>query len=191
MLSSMVDPTLLTAATIRPISREEYDRMVDLGFFDEDEHVELLEGVLVKMSPQGWQHAAVIQRLSKILARKIDESLAVRTQLPFAAGAYSEPEPDLAIVVDAPKSREHPNRLLLVIEVAGDSLETDRQAKGAIYARARVPEYWIVDLEAMCVEVYTRPKRGRYERKQVLRDGDVLRPTQLAGIEIAVSDLPR
>ena len=192
MLSPMViDPSLLSADKIRPLTRLEYERMVELGFFDEDEHIELLEGVLVKMSPQGWQHAAVIQRISKVLSRGIDDALAVRTQLPFAATTYSEPEPDIAVVRDDRASRAHPREALLIVEVAGDSLARDRDAKLSAYARARVPEYWIVNVEAMIVEVYTRPARARYARKQVLRDGDVLRPVKLPGIEIAVADLPR
>lgn len=192
MLSTMeIDPSLLSPDRIRPLSRVEYDRMVELGFFDEDEHIELLEGLLVKMSPQGWQHAAAIQRISKVLSRGIDESLAVRTQLPFAAGSYSEPEPDIVVVRDDRTARDHPSAALLIVEVSGDSIEDDRETKLAAYARAKVPEYWIVDLEHMTVEVYTKPTRSRYARKRLLRDGDVLRPTLLPGIEIAVSELPR
>jgi Uma2 family endonuclease len=191
MLSAMVDPSLISADTIRPLSRTEYERMVELGFFREDEHVELLEGVLVKMSPQGWLHAAVVQRLTKLLSRAIDDSLAVRTGLPFAATDCSEPEPDLAVVRDDPALREHPSEVLLIIEVSNTSLDIDRTAKLATYAKARVPEYWVVDVNAMTVEVYTDPSRSRYARKQTLRDGDMLRPTLLPGIEIAVADLPR
>src|SRR5688500_382656 len=117
MLSRMViDPSLLSADKIRPLSRLEYERMVELGFFYEDEHVELLEGVLVKRSPQGWQHAAVSQRISSALARGIDDALAVRTQLPFAATDYSEPEPDIAVVEDDRASRAHPREALLIVD---------------------------------------------------------------------------
>jgi Uma2 family endonuclease len=192
MLSSMVvDPSLLSADKIRPLTRTEYEWMVEVGLFDEDERVELLEGVLVKMSPQGWQHAAVTARLSKILFRAIDDSLIVLTQLPFAASEFSEPEPDIAVVVDDPHRREHPSRALLVVEVSGDSLDYDMTAKLAAYARARVPEYWVIDLEHTRVHVFTRPARGGYTRRQLLRDGDVLRPIRLRGIEIPVAELPR
>lgn len=192
MLSAtMVDPALLSAGSIRPISRLEYDRMVELGFFDEDEHVELLEGMLVQMSPQGAHHAALTMRLSKILSRTLDDSLAVRTQMPFAATDYSEPEPDIAVVREPVSAREHPSEALLVIEVSGDSIRHDRRSKLAAYARAQVPEYWIVNVEEMLVEVYTVPEGAGYARKQVLGDGDVLRPTTLPGIAIAIADLPR
>jgi Uma2 family endonuclease len=192
MLSAMVvDPTKLSGGKIRPLSRREYERMVELGFFDEDERIELLEGVLVQMSPQGWHHMAVTQRLAKLLYRAVDDSLIVRTQMPFAATDYSEPEPDISVVVDDETTREHPKRALLIIEVANDSLDTDLNRKRAAYARARVPEYWVVDLERMVVHVFIKPVRGRYMRKQLLREGDVLRPTKLPGVEIPVSKLPR
>ena len=191
MLAWMFDPSLIEPTTIRPLSRKEYDRMVDLGFFDEDEHVELLEGVLVQMSPHGGQHAAIVQRLTKELALAIDVSLAVRTQLPLAAGDFSEPEPDIAVVRDMGRSCEHPTEAFLVIEVTGPKNKHDRITKLAIYAKARVPEYWIVHVPTMTVEVYTQPSGKRYKRKQVLRDGDILRPTKLRGVTTAVADLPR
>jgi Uma2 family endonuclease len=192
MLSPMdIDPSLVSADTIRPLSRKEYDRMAELGFFDHDPHVELLEGVLVRMSPQGEHHAVIVTRLLKLLARAIDDSLAVRPALPFVAGPYSEPEPDLAVVRDDSTLRAHPSEALLLIEVSNTSLRYDRTAKLAAYAKACVPEYWIVDVNAMTVEVYTEPKGKRYLRSQVLRDGDVLRPTLLPGIAIAIADLPR
>ena len=164
-----IDPSLLSADTIRPLSRKEYDRMVELGFFDHDPHVELLE----------------------VLARALDDSLAVRPGLPFAASPYSEPEPDLAVVRDDPSSLAHPTEVLLLIEVSNTSLRYDRTAKLVAYAKALVPEYWVVDVNAMTVEVFTEPKGKRFLRSQLLRDGDVLRPTLLPGIAIAVADLPR
>jgi Uma2 family endonuclease len=191
LLPMDIDPSLLSPDTIRPLSRKEYDRMVELGFFDHDPHVELLEGVLVRMSPQGEHHAAMITRLLKVLARALDDSLAVRPGLPFAAGPYSEPEPDLAVVRDDPTSLAHPSEVLLLIEVSNASLHYDRSAKLAAYAKARVPEYWIVDVNAMTVEVFTEPKGNRFLRSHVFRDGDVLRPTLLPDIAIAVADLPR
>jgi Uma2 family endonuclease len=190
MLSSMaIDPSLLSADTIRPLSRAEYERMVELGFFDEDEHVELLDGVLVQMSPHGWRHAEVIEWLSNELARAIDRSLSVRVQLPIALGPYSEPEPDIAVVRRSRRRREHPREVLLVIEVATDPARIDRSAKLAIYARAKIPEYWVVDLDELCVDVYSKPARGRYARRRVARTGEVLRPQLLNGVELAVDDL--
>jgi Uma2 family endonuclease len=190
LVSTMFDPSLVEPERIRPLSRREYDRMVELGMF-EDEKIELLRGVLVTVSPQKWQHAAVVEYLVNHFARALPENYRVRPQLPFAASDWSEPEPDLAIVRHDPKLRDHPQRVALLIEVAESSLRKDRNLKRGIYAEAGVPEYWIVNLAMMTVEVCTEPRDGAYTRIETLCDGAVLRPTLLPGIEIAVASLPR
>lgn len=193
MLSTMeIDPDLLSPDRIRPLSRAEYDRMVELGFFDEDEHIELLEGVLVKMSPHGGPHAGVVEWLSDVLSHVIEQTLIVRTQMPLVVSDYSAPEPDIAVVRRVSGiRREHPREALLVVEVTNEPDRKTQAAKIGIYARASVPEYWIVDLESGCIEVHTRPRRGRYTRSEVLRAGDVLRPAMLEDVEIAVADVLR
>ena len=115
----------------------------------------------------------------------------MRPQLPFAASDWSEPELDLAVVRHDPLRREHPQQVLLLIEVAESSLREDRLLERDIYAEAGVPEYWVIDVNQTVIEVYTQPGPGGYGQVAVLRDGDVLRPTQLPGLEIAVSELPR
>jgi Uma2 family endonuclease len=115
----------------------------------------------------------------------------VRPQLPFAASDDSEPEPDLAVVREDYSLRDHPSEVLLLIEVADSSLRKDRGIKRAIYAENGVPEYWILDVATMTVEVYTRPIGGNYADVRVARDGDVLRPIHLTTVAIAVSQIPR
>ena len=191
MLSAaMFDPSLVEPERIRLLSRKEYDQMVEMGMF-EDERIELLRGVLVTVSPQKWHHAAVVEFLTNTIIRALDPSYRVRPQLPFAASDWSEPEPDLAVVRHDPQLREHPQQVLLLIEVAETSLRKDRILKRDIYAEAGVPEYWVVDVQKMVVEVHTQPGPDGYGQVAVLRDGDVLRPTQLPGLAIAVSELPR
>jgi Uma2 family endonuclease len=187
----MFDRAMLEANGIRPISRKEYDQMVEANVFGEDDRLELVEGVLVAMSRQTWHHAAIVEALSNDLTRAVDRAYRVRTQLPFVAGDFSEPEPDIVTVRHEPKRREHPDKALLIIEVANESLRYDRTTKLEVYAKSGVPEYWIVDCKAMAVEVYTQPSGKRYKRKRVLHDGDTLKPTKLPGIAIAVADLPR
>jgi Uma2 family endonuclease len=196
MLHEMVSrPATLTPAAvepehIRPLSRAEYDRLVDLGWFV-DERIELLRGMLVKMSPQNWLHAAAVAFFNERLVLQLAGLHEVRPQLPFAADDWSEPEPDLAVVRKDPARRAHPSELLLVVEIADSLLRADRGLKLAIYAEAGVPEYWIVDVKQLIVEVHTVPSDGRYARVQTLQDGDVLRPTLLPEVAIAVADIPR
>ncbi len=192
----MSDPTVSElVAGLRRLRVDEYHRIVDAGVFDEDDRVELLEGVIVEMSPHGTPHAQVIQALNRVLTRGIPEGYVVRPQLPLTL-ADSEPEPDVAVVVEgeALRSDRHPSTAALVVEVSGDSLGRDRLWKGRIYARARIPEYWIVDAGARTVEVYRDPdtREGRYQHLSTMPSGTLLEPTAFPGLSIPVDGiLPR
>ena len=100
----------------------------------------------------------MIVRLNRLLVQQADASVAVRPQLPITLGEDSEPEPDFALVPNAPAGAdEHPTQALLVIEVARDSLRRDRSRKAALYARSNIPEYWIVDVDGRSIEVVRDP----------------------------------
>lgn len=189
MLAPMVDGQI-ALDSIRPLSRAEYDRMGELGMFA-NERIELLRGVLVKMSPIGWHHNQVVIWLTKQLIRMLDDTYEVRSQCSFAASDWSEPEPDLAVALEDRTLRDLPSRLFLVIEVADSSLQHDRTTKVTLYAEAAVPEYWIVDLKEMTVEVYTQPVGSTYAKVAMIRDGDTLRPRELPTVAIAIAELPR
>jgi Uma2 family endonuclease len=188
----MLDLDAIKPERIRPLSRAEYDQLVELGVF-QGESVELLRGMLVTMSPQGYLHGDVIEWLTRYLISRLDESFRVRPGLPFAATDDSEPEPDIH-VSRAPQQRElaHPSTALLVIEVANSSIRKDRGIKMPLYAEAGVPEYWIIDISddgGLVVEVYRDPTPTGYSTKQLLRDGDAVRPLHVP-ITIAIADLP-
>ncbi|HEU4730744.1 MAG TPA: Uma2 family endonuclease [Kofleriaceae bacterium] len=172
---------------VRSLKRSEYDRLVELGLF-QDERVELIRGVLVKTSPQLAPHASTVQRLTQLLATRLAGHFMLRIQSPLALSDDSEPEPDAAVVPVGDYDAEHPTTALLVIEVADSSLRTDR-AKAAVYAGAGIGEYWIVNLTARTVELYTSPDGDRYAEARTLRTGDVLRPAALPDVAIAVAEL--
>jgi Uma2 family endonuclease len=157
----MIDLTLLASERLRPLKRSEYARLVGLGCF-KDEKMELLGGVLVAMSPAGAGHAHAVTRLAALLGRGVGDRAIVRPQVPLGATGDSEPEPDIAVVPNQDYSHEHPTRALLVVEVADLSLSKDRTVKAKLYARARVPEYWIVNLNDRTVEVHRDPRREAY-----------------------------
>jgi Uma2 family endonuclease len=146
---------------VRPLRREEYDRLVGLGML-RGEHVELLYGRLVRMSPQGEPHVFSVTRLNRLLVRALGDRADVRVQAPFGASDVSEPEPDIAIVPAGDYLDEHPRRAFLLIEVADSSLQDDRRIKGPLYAAAGVPEYWIVDVAGRAVEVHRDPHGQGY-----------------------------
>lgn len=185
----MLDPDAMPPERVRPLSRREFDTLVELGMF-QDERVELLGGVLVAMNAQGGPHSGISAWFVRRLIRALDDSYDVRAHSPFAAGKYSQPEPDVLVARRTRSLVDHPNKALLVIEVADSSSHRDRELKRAIYAKAGVPEYWIVDLKMRTVEVCTGPKRGRFEHSERNDETRVLRPERLRGVTIAVAAIP-
>jgi Uma2 family endonuclease len=145
----------------RRFTRAEYYRMAEVGILGEDDRVELIEGEIVQMSPIGRLHRAFVGNLGQILSARLIGRAVVWVQNPLVLTDDTEPVPD--IVVYRPravpfKEREPDARdTLLVIEVADSSLSYDRRTKLRLYARAGIPEYWIVDCTAETVEIYRDP----------------------------------
>lgn len=188
IVDPMLDPRLLAPERMRPLKRVEYDKLVEAGYLV-DERIELLRGFLVEMSPQGEPHS----RLTAWFAQKLIRALPfpkydVRSHSPFAATEDSEPEPDVSVSIRQ-RNGGHPNRALLLIEVAGSSLTKDRKVKTSIYAEAGVPEYWIVNLRKRAVEVLTDPTPTGYATTVVKRAG-LLRPTKLSRVSFRMRDIP-
>jgi Uma2 family endonuclease len=177
-------------AGLRPhrLSRAEYDRMVKLGFF-ERERVELIHGIVVDMAPIGPSHSDVVSLLTKALLPPLIGRATLRPQSPFLAWDESEPEPDVAIVLDQSYAAEHPDRAFLLIEVSDSSLEYDRDTKAPLYAASGVPEYWIVDVKSRCIEVYSAPVNGRYTNLRRVVTGETLSPAAFPDVVVRVSDL--
>ena len=190
---SMATPSPDARERLRPISVDEYHRMIEAGILDEDEKVQLIDGMLVAMTPQGRPHAYVIQWLTRQLVRALGDDFELLPQLPLTLSASSEPEPDLAVVraQDAASRTHHPATALLVIEVSGDSLRFDRRTKAALYARAGIPEYWIVNLEDASIEVYRDPEAasGIYRQTLVVRRGETLTAAAVPGVQVDVAPL--
>ena len=140
-------------------SRAEYDRLIALGIIQEDERLELLAGELVLRDRQSPGHAFAIQTLSEALQDAIGSGSHVRVLSPIALDSESEPEPDLSVVPGGIRDYrdDHPSQPTLLVEVADTSLVFDREHKGSLYARARLPEYWVVNLVDCVLEVYREP----------------------------------
>jgi len=145
--------------TVRRWKRVEYERLVHLGAFDEDDRIELIGGQLIVAEPKGSEHATAVGMASDALGVALPSGWIVRVQDPIALDDESEPEPDLA-VVRGPRAQyrhTHPMRPALIIEVAESSLRFDRIEKGSLYARAGIVDYWVVNLIDRVVEVYREP----------------------------------
>jgi Uma2 family endonuclease len=176
--------------SIRPLRRAEYDQLVDLGAFV-DERIELLEGLLVPMSPIGTIHCSAVQKLTALLVPPLIGRAAVRVQLAFAALDTSEPEPDVALVPVGDYDTAHPSDAYLLIEVAESSLRVDRDIKQRIYASAHVPEYWIVYTSEKRIEVYTLPGADGYDSvRHITHEGSVA-PGAFPDVFIHVNQIVR
>jgi Uma2 family endonuclease len=186
----MLDVRQIAPETLRPLRRVEYERLVALGAF-EGERVELLDGVLVRMSPHGPAHDAALDRLTEIFIRALGLRAKVRVHGAFVAGDGSEPEPDLAIVPRREYDDAHPDQAYLIIEVAESSLLKDRSVKAKLYAESGVREYWIVNLTDRVIEVYTSPTSDGYGAAMPFRKGDGIRLQEFPDLEIKVDDVVR
>ena len=172
---------------------EEYHRMAQAGILSEDDRVELIEGEIVNMTPVGSRHAAVVDRLNRILSRRIGERAIVRVQNPIRLGEHSEPQPNVTLL----RPREDfyasahpgPEDVLLLIEVAETSAEYDREVKIPLYARFGIGEVWLVDLEGKAIEVYRNPSPEGHREVQTLGRDARLSPDSFPDLELPVEQI--
>lgn len=183
---------MASVVRLKQWTREEYDRLIVAGIFVADERVELLEGEIVVTFPQNPPHYTAIHLAAEALRDAFESGFTIRIQAPFNATTDSEPEPDLAVVPGRARdyARVHPGSAVLVVEVSDSTLERDRQRKARVYARAGVPEYWIVNLIDRQVEVFRGPRSdGEWEVALVFREGERVSPLAAPAFSIAISDL--
>jgi Uma2 family endonuclease len=184
----MLDLTQLAPEQHRPITRAEYHAMGEAGLFLE-ERVELLDGVIVRMSTRSAPHDSVIERLTELLLPRLVGRARVRIQLAFAADEYSEPEPDVAVVSRSEPRADHPAHASLLVEVSASTLRFDRTAKASIYARAGAPAYFIVNVAARCLEAYSAPQAGRYAEVRTFRGDERIAVPGFPDVTFSVNEL--
>ena len=181
----------------RLINVKEYHLMGKVGILKE-KGIELIEGEIIKTSPTGSKHASCVSILIDLLTEirllnNLKEDLIIRVQDPISLTDFSEPEPDLALL----KYRADfyadmhptPQDVLLLIEVADSTLETDRKIKAPLYAKAGIPEYWIVNLEEKQLEVFHSPKAGVYQQKKVFGINDQVKAQFNTKVYIQVKEV--
>ena len=175
----------LEAGALRRFTRAEYDRMAEIGLF-EDERVELLYGVIVPMNPIGPPHASTVDLVTKAFFEAVGGRAWIRVQGSFAASDDSEPEPDLALYPPGPYRRVHPSEAWLIVEVADSSLAKDSGIKKRLYASCGVEEYWVVNLPARRVEVYSDPDGDTFRSQAEYKNGASIRLRHFPDIAIEV-----
>lgn len=171
----------------------EYYRMAEAGILSEDDRVELVEGVVVEMAAMGSRHAACVDRLNRVLNSLVGEKALVRVQSPIHLDDASEPEPDLALLKPREDfySSEHPgpDDVLFAIEVSDTSAEYDTEVKLPLYARASIPETWLVNLATETIEVHSEPAPSGYRQTRRAKRGERLESNAVSGLEIFAEDI--
>ncbi len=189
MLQLMLTADEIAPGRFRPLLRREFDRLVELGVFAEDERIELVRGVLVAMTPPKPPHASATSELTEKLMVALAGRAKVRCQQPLAATEDSQPEPDISVVPIADYWDHHPDRAYLVVEVAYSSVRIDLGVKAGIYAEAGVAEYLVVNLADDVVEVFRDPAPDGYRDHQRVGRGEVVRVAAFPDVELAVDDV--
>ena len=151
----------MTATIEKRFSLEEYHHLTQIGFFTEDDPVELIKGKINYMAAKGTLHTVCCSKLLKQLSSLIKDQAILRCQDPVLLPSNSEPEPDFAIV----KYKEddylshHPTveDIILIIEIADSSIDYDQKVKLELYAEANINDYWIFNLLDYQLECYSNP----------------------------------
>ena len=193
-LSPSTVPLFVGTPPVRRFTVDQYHRMIETGILTENDHVELLDGWILEMSPIGPPHATCVSLILDALQQKLPSGWLIRAQSPITLAA-GEPEPDVTVVRGSIRDYRdrHPGGpdIGLVIEVADSSLQFDRLQKRPQYAAAAIPEYWIINLIDRCLEVHRDPSAGDYQSRQVVEANRSVK-VQIAGTsfdQIAVADL--
>ena len=190
-------PSKSTAMSVtmspRKFTVDEYMQMVEVGVLGKDDRVELVDGVILEMAPAGRPHGRRTHRVARLLGRLLPEDVEISVQSTIRLGDHTAPEPDIAVLSPQASMDEEyiprPEGILLVVEVAGSSLRTDRGEKALRYARSGIPELWIFILETDEIEVSRQPTPEGYAGVQVYRRGDTLTIQELPDVQVTVDEL--
>jgi Uma2 family endonuclease len=177
----------------RRFTVEEYYRMAESGILTENDRVELIEGEIVTMSPIGPRHALCVAELT----RRFTIALAARTvvwpQNPVRLPRDTEPQPDVVLLQPPPdryrRRAPQPSDVMLLVEVADTSARYDRGVKLPLYARAGIPEVWIVDFTADVVEVHREPRATGYASSLRVGRGGSVAPAAFPDIVLGADDV--
>jgi Uma2 family endonuclease len=188
---------LLTEPRRHRLTREEFRRACEIGLFGPEARLELIEGEVFEKVTQNSPHVTGVNLIQEVLRAVFHRGHSLRIQQPLALGEHSQPEPDIAVVTGTIRDyeEEHPTTAVLVVEVSDTTLVFDR-AKAGLYARAGMPEYWILDLPDRVLEIYRQPAPmagqpfGHHYRSITRHtEADTISPLAVPDAVIAVADL--
>ena len=174
-------------------TRDEYYRAWKAGIFGPEERLELLDGeILQKMTPLP-PHATAMSKTAHVLATAFGPGCYVRQQLPITLNDHGEPEPDVLVVPGTPDdyATRHPgpSDVRLLVEISDTTLRLDQGRKQKSYARAGIPEYWVVNLPARRLHVYREPTETGYQSVTYFGEKESVAPLAAPDASISVAGL--
>jgi Uma2 family endonuclease len=186
--------TIATATVRKHLTDiKEWQKLGEANIFPAGSRLELIDGEILEMAPIGFNHSGHLNRINMLFSRLMPDGVIPSVQNPLQLDDLSEPEPDFMLLKpnnDFYSSR-HPNAddVLLLIEVADSSLSFDQNQKLRLYASHNIPEYWLMNLNDSCVEVYRQPHSDCYAEKTTLRVADSVTLSQLNQITLHIADI--
>jgi len=177
----------------RKFTVEQYHQMVEAGILTEDDRVELIRGEIIEMTPINRRHSAHVSRLNELFILRLALLVTVGVQNPVELNDTSEPQPDISLLrrkADFYESgHPQPEDILLLVEVADTTVESDRQIKIPLYAENNIIEVWLIDINEQCVEVYREPSPNGYQNVQRFVRGQTLSILAFPEIIITVDEV--
>jgi Uma2 family endonuclease len=176
--------------TIYKWSVAEYHQMIETGLLA-GKPVELLEGEIIEMSPEGIPHSFTNRSVGNYLRQLLQDRALISEAHPITLD-NSEPEPDLAIVrlPDTRYATHHPcpEDIYWLIEISDRTLKKDLEEKTITYARNGIAEYWVIDLPHKKLWVFTQPQCERYQNCAELTT-EIINPISFPNLDIEVKKL--
>ncbi len=169
---------------------EDYHRMIDAGII-KDRQVELINGEIINMSPEGPVHRFINHRAVKYLRHILGNFAEVMEAHPITL-VDSEPEPDITIVrsPDTLYLDRHPygEDIYWIIEIADSTLQKDLGTKKTLYASSGIEEYWVIDIAKKNFKVFRNLMNNEYQIEQNYQDG-IIFPLAFPSVEISVKKI--
>lgn len=177
----------------RKFTVKQYHQMVEAGILKENDRVELIRGEIVEMTPINRRHSAHVKRLNQLFILRLAGFVTVGVQDPVELDDTSEPQPDISLLrikADFYESgHPQPQDILLLVEVADTTVESDREIKIPLYAENAIIEVWLVDINEQCIEVYREPSPNGYQNIQIFVRGQNLSILAFPEIIISVDEV--
>ncbi|NEQ39919.1 MAG: Uma2 family endonuclease [Okeania sp. SIO3I5] len=182
-----------TPLTFRLWTVDEYYLMTEAGILNPEERVELIEGQVIRMAAKGIAHVIAGKQTQKLLENLLAEKVLVWMQDPIRLNNYSEPEPDIALVMP-PLERyldHHPtaSEVYLIIEIADTTFRIDRDKKAKAYSRSGIADYWVLDIVERQLHVFREPSEAGYQNEIILSETESISLLVFPDVSVIVGQM--